>query len=194
MKRFFSAVIFMCLTAGLAANAGASPRFVGVEGCKCHKMEISDWESSKHGQAFQLLEAGKRRAKKKKASLDPEKDYTADTKCLKCHTTGYKQEGGFVDNATTPNLAGIGCEMCHGPGSEYREIHKKKTTTFTVAEAKAAGQLFGSIDEEVCRRCHEHKDTPFQPKISEKYKFNLKEALKDSEAFHKLYPLEGKHE
>lgn len=184
----------MGLAVGLAANAGAAPRFVGVDGCKCHKMEISDWENSKHGQAFQLLESGKRRAKKKKAGLDPEKDYRSTEKCLKCHTTGYKQEGGFVDDATTPGLAGIGCEMCHGPGSEYREIHKKKTTTFTVEEAKAAGQLFGSINEAVCRRCHEHKDTPFQPNIDAKYRFNLKEALKDSDAFHKLYPLEGKHE
>lgn len=177
----------------MALSASAAPTYVGVEGCKCHRAEISDWEISKHADVMKLLEAGNRGFKKKKAKLDPDKDYTKDTKCLKCHTTGFGEDGGYKDQASTPNMAGVGCEMCHGPGSEYRALHREKLLKFTIAEAKAAGQLFGSLDVSVCKRCHEHKDTPFQPEVNEKYRFNLEEALKDSNAFHRLYPLDGKH-
>jgi len=171
----------------------AAPKYVGVEGCKCHKLEISDWERSKHARTFELLEKGKRGAKKKKAGLDPDEDNTRNPKCLKCHMTGYKEDGGFQDMSSTPGMAGVGCEMCHGAGSEFRILHKEKTINFTRAETKAAGQLYGSMDVSVCKRCHEHPDTPFKPEVDEKYKFNLDERLKDARAFHKLYPLEGKH-
>lgn len=176
-----------------AVNSYAAPKFVGVDGCRCHQSEISDWGRSKHAKAFELLEPGKRITAKKKAGLDPDQDYTKDTKCQKCHTTGYKEEGGFQDLASTPNMTGIQCEMCHGAGSEFRNLHKEKTTKFTVEEAKALGQTFGSMDVSVCKKCHEHKDTPFRPEVDDKYKFNHQEALKNDRAFHKMYPLEGKH-
>jgi len=176
-----------------AVNSYATPKFVSVKGCTCHQSEISDWERSKHARAFELLEPGKRISAKKKAGLNPDKDYTKNTMCQKCHTTGYKEEGGFQDLTSTPNMTGIQCEVCHGAGSEFRNLHKEKTTKFTREEAKALGQTFGSLDASVCKKCHEHKDTPFQPEIDQKYKFNHQEALKNDRAFHKLYPLEGKH-
>ena len=184
--RLFISAAF--LATAFAWNADAGPKYVGVDGCKCHKSEIADWDRSAHAKAFELLSSGKREGKKKKANLDPEKDYSSDSKCLKCHTVGYKGDGGFADISSTPKLAGVGCEMCHGPGSEYRQIHKEKTTRFTKAEVKAAGQTYGSLDPEVCYSCHKHKDNPFRND-----NFDAKDALKDSRAFHKLYPLEGNH-
>lgn len=185
-----STVIFGFLASG---SALAAPKYVGVEGCKCHKSEIADWERSKHAKAIKLLAAGKRASKKKKAELHANEDYSSNKKCLKCHTTGYGEEGGYQDAATTPKMAGIGCEMCHGPGSEYRKIHKKKTLTFTKDEVRAAGQLYGSLDIAVCKRCHEHKDNPFKPELNEKYRLKPEEALKNADAFHDRYPQEGNH-
>ncbi|HBG47287.1 MAG TPA: cytochrome C554 [Deltaproteobacteria bacterium] len=184
MKLFISAAFVTVL----AGSAWAAPKYVGVDGCKCHKSEISDWERSSHAKAFDLLSPGKKDAKKKKAGLDPDKDYSSDPKCVKCHTTGYKDDGGFTDLSSTAKLAGVGCEMCHGPGSDYRQIHKEKTTKFTRAEVKAAGQLFGSVDPQVCYSCHKNKDNPFRDEG-----FDVKEAIDNSRAFHKLYPLEGNH-
>lgn len=41
--------------------------------------------------------------------------------CYGCHTTGYKQPGGFVSFAETPDLGHCGCEVCHGPGQAHVE-------------------------------------------------------------------------
>jgi len=164
------------------------PFFVGYEGCQmCHRDQYADWRRSKHAKVFELLKPGARKVAKKHAELDPEKDYTSTIKCLKCHTTGYKQPGGFTSIDDTPTRAGIGCEMCHGPGSEYRKIHKAKPTSFTRNEVIAAGQTFGSSDPNVCHHCHEDKDTPMQPSIDDKYVFNLEERLKNTRSFHKYY-------
>ncbi|MBE9537153.1 MAG: cytochrome c family protein [Proteobacteria bacterium] len=185
-------VSFACYLAAITSNSLAGPAYVGVDGCKCHKAEISDWERSKHAKAFKRLRAGKAKSAKKKAGLDPKKDYTTDTKCLKCHTTGYGQ-GGFKDETSTPDMVGLGCEVCHGAGASYRVIHKDNGLGFSKAEAKAAGQLYGSIDPAVCKSCHDHADNPFKASVGEKYIFDLNEALKNSKAFHEIYEQEGIH-
>jgi hypothetical protein len=153
----------------------------------CHRDEFEDWARSTHAKAFELLRPGVHRAAKIRAKLDPEKDYTTNEKCIRCHTTGNGQPGGYIGLTETPTRVGVGCEMCHGPGSEYRIIHRTKHTGFSRKEVMAAGQLYGSTDPQVCRRCHEHKDTPMQPSVDKKYVFVLDERLKDHRSFHKFY-------
>ncbi|MBW7957094.1 MAG: hypothetical protein H3C68_04300 [Deltaproteobacteria bacterium] len=187
--KFWGMVVSAAFVLTLSASgAEAAPKYVGVDGCKCHKSEIADWERSVHSKAVDLLQSGKKASKKKGAGLEPDKDYGNEAKCLKCHTTGYEKDGGFANTASTPKMSGVGCEMCHGPGSEYRALHKEKTTKFTRAESMAAGQLYGSLDPEVCNSCHKHKDNPFRND-----NFNVQEALKNNRAFHTYYPLEGNH-
>lgn len=173
---------------GAAVETDVRAEYVGFEGCAmCHRDQFKDWEKSRHAKAFELLKPGVRVAAKKKAELDPDKDYTTSIKCLKCHTTGYREAGGYVNMKDTPSRAGIGCEMCHGPGSEYRKIHKQKHTGFTREEVMAAGQMYGSQDTAVCARCHEHEDTPMKPTVDEKYHFDLEERLKITRSYHKHY-------
>lgn len=190
--------IFAILVIGLllsATGAWARPSYVGSEECKtCHADEFGDWQRSKHARVFELLQPGERSGAKKKASLDPDKDYTTDRKCLQCHTTGFGEGGGFEDKQSTPSMSGLGCEACHGPGSEYRKLHKSKRLDFTRQEAQAAGQLYGSLDPGVCKRCHGHKDNPFVPSLDPKYTDDIDKLMKKSRrAFHEFYPLDGKH-
>ncbi len=168
----------------------AKPHYVGVDGCKnCHKQETASWERSPHAKAFESLLPGKRKASKKKAGLDPEKDYTKETDCVKCHVTGFREEGGFKDIESTPEMKGIGCEQCHGPGSEYKILHDEKPN-FQEDEARRKGQTFGAKDEEVCTKCH-NKDGAFTEQAGDKYKFDWKKSLEKRDAYH--LKAEGKY-
>ncbi len=184
----------LCLLLVFLSNPSmAGPKYVSVKGCEsCHKDEVADWEKSSHAKAFELLQAGVKKGAKQRAGLDPEKDYTADPDCLACHTTGYKEDGGFADAGSIEKFGGVGCEGCHGPGSEYRKLHKEKKTDFTKDEAKATGQSYGSIDATVCAKCHSDK-SPFKASVHEKYVFNLEDRLKKNASFHTFYPLKGSH-
>jgi hypothetical protein len=165
-----------------------APAYIGYEGCvMCHRAQYADWERSAHARAFDLLKPGRRNAAKRKADLDPAKDYTNTEECLQCHTTGYRKEGGFVSILQTPNRAGVGCEMCHGPGGEYREIHKAERSALDRARVIAAGQVYASEDPKICTNCHEHEDMPFQPELDDKYRFDPEPRLKQTRSFHRHY-------
>jgi len=195
------ALLGLCVLA--AGAASAAPRYVGAKACGvCHKAEYADWQRSAHGKTMELLLAGKRGGAKHKAGLDPDKDYSKEEnqpdkfKCFTCHTTGYKKESGFVSVESTPDLAGVGCEACHGPGSEFREIHKLKMLDFKRSETRAAGQTYASRGDKVCEKCH-NETSPFVPSVDKKYVFDLKERLGRpnlNEFFHQINPLEGNHD
>lgn len=184
-----------CLFFTLVAKAWAEPAFVGNKACMgCHKAEALDWQRSRHAKAFDLLAPARKPAEKRRVNLDPEKNFQKDEKCIKCHTTGYKQEGGFRDIESTPDLAGVGCEMCHGPGKEYREIHKRMILEFNRAEVRAAGQVYATLGDKVCENCHGNKDGPMLKETDPKYDFDLKTKMENARAsFHRITPSTGVH-
>ena len=168
------------------------PKFVGAIKCNgsCHDPYYQAWTKSPHGGTFELLKAGVRKEAKVRVKLDPEKDYTTTPLCLRCHTTGYKQRGGFKPAGTKskkgkdksskidpdePNLEQVGCEMCHSVagGSQFRAVMKSSKGDFTKAETEKYGQRWDYAN--VCTRCHTHPNTPFQPSVHDKYKFNFEE-------------------
>jgi hypothetical protein len=79
--------------------------YVGSESCKvCHEYEYEKWSSNIHAHAYATLErAG--------SQFDPE--------CVICHVVGMEYESGFVSEQKTGHLKNVGCENCHGPGSEH---------------------------------------------------------------------------
>lgn len=197
----FSFILLLSLMIPLPSAAetnGEAIYYVGNKGCvMCHRNEFADWEKSKHARAFELLKPNKRRKAKAHADLDPKKDYSLEynskQKCLKCHTTGFGKDGGFKDIESTPNMVGVGCESCHGPGSVYRTIHKAKRARFTREEVVAAGQTYGSVDPQVCEKCHRNKDAPMNPKLDKKYIFEHGKSLKNTREIHQYYEQIGKH-
>jgi hypothetical protein len=105
-------------------------QYLGSESCvECHQPYVESWKTTKHSAAFATLErVGK--------SKDPE--------CVRCHTVGFDEEGGFLSLKATPGLANVQCESCHGPGREH-----------------AAGfSPMRPIGIEVCLRCHTHENSP----------------------------------
>jgi hypothetical protein len=145
-----------------AASAVAAPSYVGATKCRaCHLKQFTSWQRTRMALSFDLLKPGVKSAEKKAAGLNPTVDYTTDATCLPCHTTGYLQPGGFVSVKATPNLVGIQCESCHGPGSDYLA---KGKMTIDNKEYKRAELVAASLvvpRAETCTTiCHNDK-SPF---------------------------------
>lgn len=179
----------LILVPAASAAAEAGNAYVGTRKCKmCHLKEWTSWSETKMAKAFEQLKPGESADAKKGAGLDPGKDYTRDAACLPCHTTGYGQSGGFVDGEKTPDLAGVGCEMCHGPGgtytqSQYMSLQNKE---YRKGELLTAG-LVGPITEGQCTRCHNRK-SPF---VGANYVFDF--AKRKEQGTHVKFPLKYQH-
>ena len=93
-------------------GAADEAAYVGTETCaECHPDQAQSFkEYSKKAHSFTSIQrmAGK---------LTPQER----SECYSCHTTGYGKPGGFVSEAQTPQLMNLGCETCHGPGSQHVE-------------------------------------------------------------------------
>jgi hypothetical protein len=171
------------------AGAGYSAEYIGAKKCKaCHMKQYKSWSNTTMATSFENLKPGIKAEEKKKAKLDPDKDYTADPNCLKCHTTGYGQPSGFVSLEKTPDLINVQCEGCHGPGADFRAI-MKKNKEFKLADVQAAGLLLPTEENNNCMECH-GEDSPFTEKVDPKYKFEIKERLKNT---HEHFPLKYTH-
>ncbi len=138
--------------------------YVGSKKCKkCHTKQHKSWAETRMGKALDILEPGSSKEAKEKFNLDASKDYTTDTACLKCHTTGFGHAGGYAvpnpDDKKSVRAAkarqGVGCESCHGPGSAYVKVFEeimKSKREYTVDELYAVGLT--KIEESTCLTCH----------------------------------------
>jgi hypothetical protein len=168
---------------------GAEHAYVGSKKCRpCHIKEYRAWANTKMASALDILKPGQREDVKESHGLDPNKDYSTDSTCLPCHTTGYGKQGGFVDMKTTPDLAGIGCEMCHGPGGTYvaDEYMSLKNKNYKKADLLAVG--LAEVGEQTCiGQCH-NENNPTNPNENFDY------ATRKNDGIHQIFPLKYKHE
>jgi len=186
-------VLGAIVTVPLAAPTAAEAEdfaYIGSKNCKkCHLKEFKSWEATKMATTFDALKPGERTEAKLGAGLDPNNDYSTDAKCVKCHVTGYGQPGGFVDIETTPDLANVGCESCHGPGGTYvaDELMSLKNKEYKRADVVAAGMV-EKVGADQCTGCH-NSESPF---VADGYVFDF-EANKET-GTHEKYPLKYNHD
>ncbi len=211
MRRFKLRILTAAALAGLALAASAAPaEYAGVKVCtKCHEVQGESWVTTAHAKAFDSLKANTKAEEKKKARLDPAKDYTKDKDCVGCHSTGYGKPGGYQIGLAPGGdkaLGSVGCESCHGVGSGYRDEHgtaekqlKRASQSTPRKTLVAQGQNFDY--ERACAVCHlnyqgsPHKGakapyTPFTPAVDAKYKFEYDKAVR-TKALHEHYKLKG---
>lgn len=176
----------LVLAPSFARAAEGAHAYVGSRKCKvCHIREHKSWEGTKMARSFELLKPGVAASAKTKAKLDPKKDYTGDKTCLPCHTTGYGKPGGFVDLATTPDLAGVGCETCHGAGGTYlQKEHMSLTNKEYKKAALVAAGLVAAVSRELCDDCHNSKSPFFKD-------FDFEE--RKTKGTHEKFPLKYQH-
>ena len=138
-----------------AASAAAND-YVGSNKCKmCHMKQHKAWLDTKHAKAFAALVSGDPKVQEAQATaLGVKLDGPASTNaaCLNCHTVGNAMAGGYppADTTKTPGFAVVGCEMCHGPGSQH------------VAAEKAVKKNFISVPktDAMCMDCHTKAMSP----------------------------------
>jgi hypothetical protein len=136
------------LLAKLGAPRNVLPtnaNYVGSDACRdCHTSEHATWSASPHAQSVATLTGA------------GESD-NAD--CLACHTTGYGRPGGFPAEAATAShtdLARVGCESCHGPGSE----HVKDGSTKIGSIVSLADKCDSCVILQICGGCHDDANDP----------------------------------
>ncbi len=118
---------FFLFTANFTGLLASRTTYVGAAACtECHEANHNGWVGTRHATAFDTLIG---------------ENEQENPVCLPCHTVGYGEAGGFVDVATTPELANVQCENCHGPGSHH------------AADADNVG-IDVELDSSLCGQCH----------------------------------------
>ncbi len=160
MKRISAAgliIIILVSVAYITFAQGENAKYVGVGKCKlCHLKAYKQWEVTEHAKAFESLKS----EEAKKYSQNP----TEDPKCLKCHTTGLGEPGGYDVTAKGPAFENVQCESCHGAGEKYKDLKIMKDKELAVKN----GLIIST--EETCKKCHNENSPSF-----DKAKWNFKE-------------------
>jgi hypothetical protein len=147
-----------------------SGQFVGSAACgQCHKTAYGIWSKSKHAQATQSL-----------ATATPPRLH--DPECLSCHVTGWSPQefypfaAGFTSMTETPQLAGNGCENCHGPGGGHVAAEAGKNLVLRDQLRQAMRLTKATVELNTCVKCHDGDNDPhfaghfdnYWPKIEHK--------------------------
>jgi predicted CXXCH cytochrome family protein len=104
----------------------------------CHPASYDGWNETGHARAW--------------IDLEGNPNHTSPS-CggELCHTTGFGEPGGFVDNATTPDLVNVQCEECHGPGSDH----------VAAPPSEKRATIARNLTAELCGTCHQGEHHPF---------------------------------
>jgi hypothetical protein len=147
MLKKLTVVIFSLVLLFTFSNLFAQKAsYVGTKKCKmCHTKDGTHkkWEGTKHATAFKSLksEASKKLAKGKAADQE--------AACIACHVSSVDKKDMYEE--------GVGCEACHGPGSNYMKMDIMKDK----AKSKAAGLVMNK-DTKLCEKCHNKKSPTFK--------------------------------
>lgn len=124
---------------------GEGGRFVGSESCKeCHKEAYEIWAKTGHSRALARLE-------------EKEKKRSGLAECVICHVTGYGLETGWAPGKGPSELASVGCESCHGVGSNHVERAWKNDDVTGFGRPPGKGQERWRAR---CMLCHDPRNSP----------------------------------
>jgi hypothetical protein len=109
-------------------------KYMGSKACEsCHPAHYRKWFLSPHAKAYRSLKGTEKN----------------DSRCLRCHTTGFRGQ----DNPE-PSLTGVQCEACHGPSSRHAADGTSSpvpTPNFDCRDCEI---------RKICMPCHTPKKSP----------------------------------
>ena len=167
--------------------AGAENAYVGAKKCKaCHLNEFKSWSETKMANAFELLKPGVAcRGQDEGEARSGEGLHEGCELPSSATRPATASPAASSIFATTPDLVGVQCEMCHGPGGTYtqKEYMSLQNKEYKKAELVKVG-LVGQITKDTCVNCHNPKSPFFKD-----FKFEERK----SKGTHEKYPLKYPH-
>jgi len=159
----FAASVVMLFFIPNLLFAQSKAKYIGAGQCKmCHVAKpkgeaYTIWKGSAHAKAFATLATpAAKEIAQKKGIADPQKD----EKCMKCHDTAFGVAAAQLAPTFKPG-EGVGCEVCHGPGSEYKTMQVMKDIDTGKVKAETVG-LISKPDEKTCVKCHNAESPTFK--------------------------------
>ncbi|MCA9263473.1 MAG: hypothetical protein KDA60_06470 [Planctomycetales bacterium] len=134
------------------APVEVSGKYTGLTKCAaCHFQQYRDWQTTPHGNAFNILPA----------------KYRNNAECLSCHTskTGDMTPG---DTVAMPHASGVSCESCHGPGGDHANYALSfvgRNQVFSEDELEALRSKIQRLALDQCIKCHTSKAHKPHPKF-----------------------------
>jgi hypothetical protein len=139
-------ILLLAVTAVAAVGLlGQTFTYVGAAKCAiCHKTEKQGrqypiWQETKHSQSLSALSSPQAAEFAKQANVQ---NPVESPDCLKCHAPLYEK-------AAELKADGVACEVCHGPGSEYKKLSVMKDQ----ALAKQNGLIVYDNPEAAKKQC-----------------------------------------
>ena len=156
----FLAVVASAVSSSASVLAQDNPpnTYLGVTTCVgiCHKTEkqgnqLGIWQKSGHSQAYTTLTTAKANDIAKSKGLA--KAAAESPECLQCHTV--------PGDANIDIKDGVQCEICHGPGSNYKNMSVMKDKARSIAAGLREYKDDAAIEKQ-CRNCHNEKSPTFK--------------------------------
>lgn len=125
--------------------------YVGADKCKiCHRTESRGkqfpiWEESKHSQSYKALSLPEAADIAHEAGIqNPQQS----EQCLQCHAPLHAKAPEIKEE-------GVTCEVCHGPGSEYKKLSIMKNREEAIKMGLIAYNSLEDIKNK-CLTCHQN--------------------------------------
>jgi hypothetical protein len=125
--------------------------YVGASKCQvCHKTESQGqqypiWQKSKHSASLAALSLAEAATIAQAAGVQNPPENPA---CLKCHAP-------LFEKAPELKAEGVTCEVCHGPGSEYKKLSIMKDRAAAVKNGLIVYESQEATRQQ-CLTCHEN--------------------------------------
>ena len=165
MGKILHVIFGLALIVGVslsAASAQAAPFTQGAQKCaECHKAETEVWNGTKHNKSFNEIHR-KPEVKAIITAAGGDANMRRNDTCVTCHYTMSQANATARPNA----VSGTSCESCHGPSSDFINVHNDyggasaKAETETPAhkaeriqKASAAGMIWPSMLYDVASNC-----------------------------------------
>lgn len=150
MKKAILILVILIILAMSIFLFGQNFTYVGASKCQiCHKtekqgMQYPLWQKSKHSTSAEALNKPEASEIAQQACVD---NPAASPKCLTCHAP-------LFEKAAELKTEGVTCEVCHGPGSEYKKLSVMKDKALAVQNGLITYDSQDAIKKQ-CLTCHE---------------------------------------